>query len=99
MKIICKKIYNNLAKDYHKEPWTVGTIKEIDFIEQELKLTKDMEILDVGCGTDRYFLELLKRGYNVTGINISDKTLNEARAPSISNVHFSSVTPTCQNAS
>jgi len=71
--------FNKHAKEYYKEPWTVGTIEEVDFIERELVLEKNMNILDVGCGTGRHSLELSRRGYSVTGIDIADKMLDEAR--------------------
>jgi len=71
--------YNKHAKEYYKEPWMFNTIEEVDFIERELNLIKGMTILDVGCGTGRHSLELARRGYNVTGIDIADNMLNEAR--------------------
>jgi len=71
--------FNNHSKEYHKEPWTIGTVKEVDFIEKELSLQKGMCILDVGCGTGRHSLELARRGYKVIGIDIADQMLNEAR--------------------
>ena len=38
-----------------------------------------MKILDVGCGTGRHSIELSKRGYEVTGIDLSDSLLERAR--------------------
>ena len=76
---IWQKFYDSNAKDYHMEPWTKGTKEEVDFIERELHLDKQMDILDVGCGTGRHSLELSRRGYKVTGIDISSKMLHEAR--------------------
>lgn len=76
---VWEKFFNNQAKGYHKEPWTVGTIHEVDFIEEHLSLQKSMNILDVGCGTGRHSLEMARRGYNITGIDIADKMLDEAR--------------------
>lgn len=39
-----------------------------------------MRILDVGCGTGRHAIELTKRGYQVTGIDLSESQLAWARA-------------------
>ena len=36
-------------------------------------------ILDIGCGTGRHSIELTKRGYNVTGIDLSESQLNRAK--------------------
>lgn len=38
-----------------------------------------MKILDVGCGTGRHSIELTKRGYTVTGIDLSKSQLALAR--------------------
>lgn len=51
----------------------------MNFIEQELNFDKSKLILDVGCGTGRHAIELAKRGYNVTGIDLSEAQLNRAR--------------------
>ena len=56
-----------------------GTIGECDFIEQEISFNKSVKILDVGCGTGRHSIELSKRGYSITGIDLSDSLLAKAR--------------------
>ena len=38
-----------------------------------------MKIIDIGCGTGRHSIELSKRGYAVTGIDLSESMLNKAR--------------------
>lgn len=60
------------------ESFTKNTKQEVDFIEQEFRLPKGASILDVGCGTGRHSVELAKRGYKVTGIDISQEMLKEA---------------------
>ncbi|WP_237710105.1 bifunctional 2-polyprenyl-6-hydroxyphenol methylase/3-demethylubiquinol 3-O-methyltransferase UbiG [Pyrococcus sp. ST04] len=45
----------------------------------ELRLPKEAKILDVGCDVGRHSIELAKRGYRVTGIDISRGMLEEAR--------------------
>ena len=71
--------YDRHAKEYYKEPWVGSTVQEVDFIEKELSLQTGISIIDIGCGTGRHSIELAKRGYNITGIDISDKMLDEAR--------------------
>jgi 2-polyprenyl-3-methyl-5-hydroxy-6-metoxy-1,4-benzoquinol methylase len=72
-------LFENYAKTYEKESFTQGTIGECDFIEQELNFDKSLRILDVGCGTGRHSIELTKRGYCVTGVDLSKSQLALAR--------------------
>jgi len=37
------------------------------------------DVLDAGCGTGRYAIELARRGYNVNGMDISPELVDEAR--------------------
>jgi ubiquinone/menaquinone biosynthesis C-methylase UbiE len=54
--------------------------KEVDFIENIFKITyKPKSILEIGCGTGSYTKMLLKRGYEVTAVDISDDMLKIAR--------------------
>lgn len=45
-----------------------------------LSLPEQAKILDIGCGMGRHSLALSEAGYNVTGIDLSDTLLEEARA-------------------
>ena len=68
-------LFENYGQKYDKECFVQGTLGECDFIEQELGYDKSLKIIDVGCGTGRHSIELTKRGYNVTGIDLSDSQL------------------------
>src|SRR5512133_2802618 len=72
-------LFEDYAKKYDAEVFTRGTEGECDFIENELKFNKSLKILDVGCGTGRHSIELTKRGYRITGIDLSDSQLALAR--------------------
>jgi 2-polyprenyl-3-methyl-5-hydroxy-6-metoxy-1,4-benzoquinol methylase len=74
-----ESLFENYAQVYDNENFTKGTIGECDFIEKELKFNKSLKILDVGCGTGRHAIELSKRGYNVTGIDLSESQLKRAK--------------------
>ena len=79
MKKWYEELFENYAKKYDLEPFTQGTIGEVDFIEQEISYDKKKRILDIGCGTGRHSIELACRGYNVTGIDLSKAQLARAR--------------------
>lgn len=80
MKQWYEELFVNSAESYDREPFTQGTIGECDFIEKELNFDKSKRIVDIGCGTGRHTIELTKRGYNVTGIDLSESQLERARA-------------------
>jgi 2-polyprenyl-3-methyl-5-hydroxy-6-metoxy-1,4-benzoquinol methylase len=74
-----ESLFQDYGQTYDSENFTKGTIGECDFIEKELDFNKSLKILDVGCGTGRHSIELTKRGYNITGIDLSDSMLEKAR--------------------
>jgi len=74
-----ESLFENYAQVYDNENFTKGTLGECDFIEKELNFDKSLKILDVGCGTGRHAIELTKRGYNVTGIDLSESQLKRAK--------------------
>ena len=79
MKQWYEELFENYAEGYEKEPFVKGTIGEVDFMEKEINYNKDISILDIGCGTGRHSIELARRGYLVTGIDLSDAQLKKAR--------------------
>ncbi|MFA5100243.1 MAG: class I SAM-dependent methyltransferase [Candidatus Omnitrophota bacterium] len=72
-------LFENYARKYDQECYVQGTSGECDFIEKELAKDKSLRILDVGCGTGRHAIELTKRGYKVTGVDLSESQLARAR--------------------
>jgi len=74
-----KVFFDRYAPRYMDEVFTRHTKQEVDFIEEEFNLPEGSHILDVGCGTGRHVVELAKRGYRVTGIDISERMLREAQ--------------------
>jgi ubiquinone/menaquinone biosynthesis C-methylase UbiE len=87
-----EKLFSNYANSYENEHYTKGTIGEVDFLEQEINFNKKYKILDIGCGTGRHSIELAKRGYAVTGIDLSENMLKKAREKAnnekIANISF-----------
>jgi len=80
---MCSKWYEDLYEDYGKsyeeEAFVKGTKGEVDFLEKELDFNKDKNILDIGCGTGRHSIELNKRGYEVTAIDLSESMIEQAK--------------------
>jgi SAM-dependent methyltransferase len=72
-------LFENYGRKYDSESFVQGTLGECDFIEQEINFNRSFKILDIGCGTGRHSIELTKRGYSVTGIDLSDSQLARAR--------------------
>lgn len=74
-----ESLFENYGEKYDSEVFTQGTSGECDFIEKEINHNKKIKILDLGCGTGRHTIELAKRGYDVTGVDLSDSQLSKAR--------------------
>jgi len=74
-----ESLFENYGQKYDNEDFTKGTIGECDFIEAEINFNKSLKILDVGCGTGRHSIELSKRGYTMTGIDLSESQLKRAK--------------------
>src|SRR4030042_5496262 len=79
MKKWYESLFENYGKTYDKECFVQGTLGECDFIEQELAYDKSLKIIDIGCGTGRHSIELAKRGYHITGIDLSESQLKRAK--------------------
>jgi 2-polyprenyl-3-methyl-5-hydroxy-6-metoxy-1,4-benzoquinol methylase len=79
MKQWYESLFENYAKKYDQEPYVQGTSGECDFIEQEISSDRSIKILDIGCGTGRHSIELTKRGYSVTGVDLSENQIKRAR--------------------
>lgn len=79
MKQWYEELFDNYGNQYDKEIFVQGTLGECDFIEKELNHDQSKKILDIGCGTGRHAIELTKRGYQVTGIDLSEGQLKRAR--------------------
>jgi SAM-dependent methyltransferase len=69
------------------------TLREVEFIEASLDVKPGGQVLDVGCGYGRHAIELVQRGLDVTGLDLSLPLLLRAadeaqkRAMSVNFVH------------
>ena len=73
-----EEFFDGHAPVYMENSFTKNTVEEVDFVLEELSLPPGSHILDVGCGTGRHAVELARRGYQVTGVDISSGMLAEA---------------------
>ena len=71
-------LYENF-EDYDQEPYTQNTAQEIAFILDAIAGDDVRQVLDVGCGTGRHALGLAARGYDVVGLDFSEKMLEQGR--------------------
>jgi SAM-dependent methyltransferase len=55
------------------------TTHQVDFVVDTLGLEPGARILDLACGHGRHALELARRGYRVTGLDLSEPSLALAR--------------------
>ena len=56
------------------------TLADVDFLEKAFDVNPGARLLDVPCGNGRHSIELARRGYRVTGIDLSEEFLAAARA-------------------
>jgi SAM-dependent methyltransferase len=73
-----QQFFDGHAPFYMDNVFTKNTVKEVDFLLKELNLPKGSYILDMGCGTGRHAIELAKRGFHVTGVDLSPGMLSQA---------------------
>jgi len=69
------------AEEYELWGYPDTTIVDCDFLEQAFEAHGHniKEILDIACGTGRHSVEMAKRGYTVTGMDISESMINKAK--------------------
>ena len=73
-----ERFFDAHAPIYDDNVFTKNTVHEVDFLLGELLIPPGGAVLDVGCGTGRHAIELAKRGYVVTGLDLSSEMLSRA---------------------
>lgn len=64
--------------DIRNQSWTEDTKRQVDFLIQKLRLKGGERILDLACGFGRHSLELARRGFSVTGVDITPEYIRFA---------------------
>lgn len=75
--VFSKRYFEEYQREHIISP--EATKVQIAFLEEKLNLQKGMRILDMPCGHGRHTIELLKRGYRATGVDLSDYFLRKAQ--------------------
>ena len=75
---VWREFFDSYAPQYMNEAFTADRVREAEFLVELFGLPAGATILDVGCGTGRHAVELARRGYRVTGLDLSAGMLAEA---------------------
>jgi SAM-dependent methyltransferase len=73
-------VADHLGAAYLRYSFTKGTDQEVSFLVSALGLAPGARVLDVGCGPGRHSHALAARGFEVTGVDISERFVALARA-------------------
>jgi SAM-dependent methyltransferase len=74
-----QQYFDSTAHRYMAEEYAQPWKQEVDFYLEVLNLSPRSRILDLGCGPGRHSVELARRGYEVTGVDLSAGMLAEAQ--------------------
>ncbi len=70
----------HMGEAYHRYSFTKGTENEVTALIDMLELESGERVLDIGCGPGRHSLALAERGFNVTGLDVSQRFVELANA-------------------
>ncbi len=60
------------------ERFLPGTPQEVEFLIEEMSVRPGDRLLDLGCGAGRHCIEFARRGFQMTGLDVSEPMLAEA---------------------
>jgi len=73
-------VADTLGESYLKYSFTRGTNQEVDALVEMLEIGPSHRTIDVGCGPGRHAVALGERGFEVHGIDISERFVEIARS-------------------
>lgn len=74
-----REFFDAHAPHYHLNPFAQNTEAEVAFLVDLLQLRPGDRVLDMGCGTGRHAIALAQIGALVTGVDVSEGMLDQAR--------------------
>jgi len=74
-------IYGNLPLE--KIPWNMDSLPELLENFADSKLVKPCKVLELGCGAGNYVISIGSKGFDTTGIDISETAISIAKNKSI----------------
>jgi SAM-dependent methyltransferase len=78
-----ENFFHGVALDFWRAAVSAEqTRAEADFITEQLQLKGSAKVLDVPCGNGRLSIELAKRGFALTGVDIATEFMDEAQGSS-----------------
>lgn len=78
-----ENFFHGVALDFWRAAVSAEhTRAEADFIAKQLQLSDAAKVLDVPCGNGRLSIELAKRGFALTGVDIATEFMDEANSSS-----------------
>lgn len=66
--------------DILNQSWVEETVEQVNFLVWALNLKGQAHILDLACGYGRHAIELARRGFTVTGVDITPAYVDYANA-------------------
>jgi len=85
-------VAEHLGEAYLRYSFTKGTVQEVAFLLELLRLKKGARLLDVGCGPGRHAVAFAEAGLAVTGVDVSSRFLaiagDAARAAGVKAAFF-----------
>ncbi|SEW13731.1 Methyltransferase domain-containing protein [[Clostridium] fimetarium] len=79
MKALDSNWYKSIwGLDIKEQSWVQDTENQVDFIVKTLELTGNERILDLACGFGRHALSLARRGFQITGVDITKEFIQDA---------------------
>lgn len=75
------KVFGNYAKYYDLFYKDKDYVLEADYVDHLIRRfgNRTESILDMGCGTGQHDFHLAGKGYNITGVDFSDRMLSAAK--------------------
>jgi len=75
-----REMYDDLSIDYDRfVDWERRLLSEMSFLVQQLQTVEARRVLDAACGTGMHAIALARRGYAVSGTDVSQGMIDRAR--------------------